>query len=141
MYCSTCGKENPDNAKFCAGCGKPIAQAAAPAAAPVQQTIINMAPPPQAAPAAPAAAGISPKSKTAAALLAFFLGSLGIHRFYVGKVGTGIVMLLLTIIGSATYAFVVGIFILIAVELWVLIDFIMILMGKFKDKRGLLIKK
>ena len=50
-------------------------------------------------------------------------------------------MLLLTIIGSATYAFVVGIFILIAVELWVLIDFIMILMGKFKDKRGLLIKK
>jgi hypothetical protein len=83
MFCSNCGKENPDNAKFCAGCGKPIAQAAAqPAAAPpVQQTIINMAPPPQAAPAAPAAAGISPKSRAVTGVLAFFFGWLGIHRF------------------------------------------------------------
>ena len=106
-----------------------------------QQTIINMAPPPQAAPAAPVAAGVSPKSKTAAALLAFFLGQLEIHRFYVGKVGTGIVMLLLTIIGYATIAFVVGFFVLAAVGIWILVDFIMILMGKFKDKNGLLISK
>jgi TM2 domain-containing membrane protein YozV len=141
MFCSNCGKENPNTAKFCAGCGKPIAEAAAPAAAPAQQTIINMAPPPQAAYAAPAATGISPKSKTAAALLAFFLGSLGIHRFYAGKVGTGIVILLLSIIGYATLTFTVGAFVLAAVGLWVLIDFIMILMGKFKDKNGLLIKK
>jgi TM2 domain-containing membrane protein YozV len=141
MFCSNCGKENPNTAKFCAGCGKPIAEAAAPAAAPAQQTIINMAPPPQAAPAAPAAAGISPKSKTAAALLAFFLGQLGIHRFYAGKVGTGIVMLLLTIIGYATIAFVVGFFVLAAVGIWILVDFIMILMGKFRDKNGLLISK
>jgi TM2 domain-containing membrane protein YozV len=141
MFCSNCGKENPNTAKFCAGCGKPIAEAAAPAAAPAQQTIINMAPPTQAAYAAPAAAGISPKSKTAAALLAFFLGQLGIHRFYVGKVGTGIVMLLLTIIGYATLSFVVGFFVLAVVGIWILVDFIMILMGKFKDKNGLLISK
>ena len=141
MFCSNCGKENPDTAKFCAGCGKPIAEAAATAAAPAQQTIINMAPPVQAVPAAPVAAGVSPKSKTAAALLAFFLGQLGIHRFYVGKVGTGIVMLLLTIIGYATIAFVVGFFVLAAVGIWILVDFIMILMGKFKDKKGLLITK
>ena len=100
-----------------------------------------MAPPPQAAYAAPSAAGISPKSKTAAALLAFFLGSLGIHRFYVGKVGTGIVILLLSIIGYATLTFTVGAFVLVVVGLWVLIDFIMILMGKFKDKHGLRITK
>jgi hypothetical protein len=37
--------------------------------------------------------------------------------------------------------FTVGAFVLAAVGLWVLIDFIMILMGKFKDKNGLLIKK
>jgi TM2 domain-containing membrane protein YozV len=141
MFCSSCGKENPNTAKFCAGCGKPIAEAAAPAAAPAQQTIINMAPPPQAAPAAPVAAGVSPKSKTAAALLAFFLGQLGIHRFYAGKVGTAIVMLLLTIIGYATIIIGVGIFVLIAVGIWILVDFIMILMGKFKDKNGLLISK
>lgn len=61
----------------------------------------------------------SPKSRMAAALLAFFLGSLGIHRFYVGKIGTGI--LIIVTIG--------GFF-----GIWVLIDFIMILVGSFKDK-------
>jgi len=35
----------------------------------------------------------SPKSRLAAALLCWFIGFLGIHRFYVGKVGTGILIL------------------------------------------------
>jgi TM2 domain-containing membrane protein YozV len=154
MFCPNCGKQNPDNAKFCAVCGAPIntagPQYAAPpppqyapppqySAPPAQQTIINMAPP-QAPPVMPFATGISPKSKTAAAILAFFLGSLGIHRFYVGKIGTGIIILILTIIGAATYTFIVGGFVLGVVGLWVLIDFIMILMGKFKDKHGLYLK-
>ena len=33
------------------------------------------------------------KSKIAAALLAFFLGGLGAHKFYLGKVGQGILYL------------------------------------------------
>ena len=36
----------------------------------------------------------SPKSFVATVLLAFFLGNLGIHRFYVGKIGTGLLMLI-----------------------------------------------
>jgi hypothetical protein len=60
----------------------------------------------------------SPKSRLAAALLAWFLGVLGVHRFYVGKVGTGILMIL-TLGGLGV---------------WALIDFIMILVGSFKDK-------
>ncbi|MGB9374588.1 MAG: TM2 domain-containing protein [Jiangellales bacterium] len=60
----------------------------------------------------------SPRSRLAAALLAFFLGALGIHRFYVGKIGTGVLM----------------IFTLGGLGLWVLIDFIVILVGSFKDK-------
>jgi uncharacterized membrane protein len=47
----------------------------------------------------------------------------------------------LTIIGYVTIFVVVGYFLLSAVGIWVLIDFIMILMGKFKDKNGLLITK
>jgi len=37
---------------------------------------------------------LSPKSRLVALLLCFFLGPLGVHRFYVGKIGTGILMLL-----------------------------------------------
>jgi hypothetical protein len=61
----------------------------------------------------------SPKSRLAAAILAWFLGFLGIHRFYVGKVGTGILMIV-TLGGLG---------------IWVLVDFIMILIGSFKDKQ------
>jgi TM2 domain-containing membrane protein YozV len=60
------------------------------------------------------------KSWLVALLLCFFLGAIGVHRFYVGKVGTGILMIL-TLGGLG---------------LWVLIDLIMILVGKFSDKEG-----
>ncbi len=83
--------------------------------------------------------GVSDKQKMTAALLAFFLGTVGVHRFYTGKVGTGVAMAVLTVIGWITSIFVVGYFIVMAVGLWALVDFIMILMGKFTDKYGRLI--
>jgi hypothetical protein len=63
---------------------------------------------------------ISPKSRTAAALLSFFVGILGVHRFYVGKVGTGVLMIL-------TFG---------GLGIWVLIDFVLILAGSFTDEEG-----
>lgn len=53
-------------------------------------------------------------------LLSVFVGSLGIHRFYVGKIGTGILQLI-TVGGCG---------------IWTLIDIIMIATGNFKDKDG-----
>jgi TM2 domain-containing membrane protein YozV len=52
------------------------------------------------------------------------LGGLGVHRFYVGKIGTGILMLL-TLGGLG---------------IWSLIDIIMIATGSFKDKQGRFIR-
>lgn len=64
------------------------------------------------------------KSKIAALLFCFFLGVIGVHRFYVGKVGTGIIWLLTG-----------GFFGIGAV-----IDFLVILFGGFRDKAGMPLK-
>jgi TM2 domain-containing membrane protein YozV len=99
---------------------------------------VPVAPAPE--PAVPTPTTISSKSRLAVTLLSFFLGSLGIHRFYLGKVPTAIAQLVLSIVGYATLAFVVGGFLLGAVGIWVLIDFIMAVAGVMKDKEGKVIK-
>jgi hypothetical protein len=63
---------------------------------------------------------VSDKSRLAAALLCWFVGVLGVHRFYVGKVGTGVAMLL-TCGGLG---------------IWALIDLVIILVGSFRDQDG-----
>lgn len=66
----------------------------------------------------------SDKSFWATLLFCFFLGALGVHRFYVGKIGTGLLMLL-------TFG---------GFGIWVLIDFILIVCARFRDKEGFLIE-
>lgn len=63
---------------------------------------------------------VSGKSRLVTLLLCFFLGLLGVHRFYVGKIGTGILMIL-------TFG---------GLGVWVMIDLILILVGSFTDKEG-----
>jgi len=70
------------------------------------------------------AAQISEKGFVPTILLCFFLGALGVHRFYVGKIGTGILQLV-------TFG---------GLGVWALVDFIMIVTGSFKDSDGLPIK-
>ena len=69
-------------------------------------------------------AGVSEKGFVPTLLLCFFFGVLGVHRFYVGKIGTGILQLL-TLGGLG---------------IWALVDFILIVVGSFTDKNGLVIK-
>lgn len=47
----------------------------------------------------PYAAGVAPKSKTTASLLAFFLGGFGVHNFYLGQKGRGIGHIVLAALG------------------------------------------
>ncbi len=63
-----------------------------------------------------------------ALLLAIFLGSLGVDRFYMGKVGTGILKLLVTLFFFWT---------LILFLIWPIIDIILIATKKMTDKEGL----
>lgn len=98
VFCSMCGKQMAFNAPACPSCGAPN-EAARPKT--------------------------SEKGFVPTALLCFFFGAFGFHRFYVGKVGTGILQLLtLGLLG-----------------IWTLIDFIMILTGGFKDAKGLELRR
>ena len=62
----------------------------------------------------------SSKKILPAFLLCFLFGVLGIHRFYVGKVGTGILQI-------CTFG---------GLGFWALFDLILIICGKFTDKEG-----
>ena len=67
---------------------------------------------------------VSNKSWVLLLLLSIFLGSLGIDRFYLGKVGTGILKLV-------TFG---------GLGLWWLIDIILVVMGRMRDSSGLAVK-
>ena len=71
----------------------------------------------------------SKKTRAVALILCLFLGVLGVHRLYAGKIGSGLVMFLITITGFGL--FFTGI--------WALIDLVVIAAGQFKDGEQLLI--
>ncbi len=86
-------------------------------------------------------AEISSRSRLVTVLLTLFLGIFGVHRFYIGKTRTAIVMLILSIL----YLVMVrlwGLMIisLAVVGLWSFIDFILAVSGIMKDGEGKLIK-
>lgn len=69
------------------------------------------------------------KSKIAAGLLGIFLGSFGVHNFYLGYTGKAVAQLILTIAGFFTAIFIIGIFAALAASIWGLVEGIMILCG------------
>lgn len=71
----------------------------------------------------------SKKNRSIAFLLAVFFGTIGAHRFYVGRGRTGLSMFGLTI------SFV-GLSVSIPWALW---DCVMIAVGRFRDKDGALV--
>ena len=123
-FCSACGAETNPLAEICIKCGVRLVKAGA--------------------------VDISPKSRLVTTLTVFFVGTLGVHRFYLGKIETALPMLLLTIVGYilmvvgvATYLWGISVFgylFIIAVGIWAFIDFIFAVSGNMRDKEGKLIK-
>lgn len=97
MFCPNCGAEVNDNAVVCVKCGCALPKGNA-------EVDLNK----------------SEKDWIVTLLLCFFVGGFGIHRFYVGKIGTGILQLIT----------------LGACGIWTLIDFIVIACGNFTDVEG-----
>lgn len=67
------------------------------------------------------------KSKVAAGLLGIFLGSFGVHNFYLGYTNKAVGQLVGTIIGFILSFIVIGIFIVLGIEIWALVEGILIL--------------
>lgn len=92
----------------------------------------RVAPPPP--PPAPAGyyvipgppSGVSSRKITPAVLLCFFVGVFGVHRFYAGKFGSGVAMLVLTL----------TLFGVVITGIWALVDLITLAVGAFRDGDG-----
>jgi TM2 domain-containing membrane protein YozV len=93
------------------------------------------------------------KSKIVAALLAFFLGGLGIHSFYMGQTKKGFFQLGITVLGIVLFAAgigswvsgagvafpttaLIGYLLILGVAIWAFVDFIRILTGGLAPEEG-----
>jgi len=146
VFCPTCGLSKEDKAKICAVCGAALEAGSRfcavcgaqkvemnnfnpygnPNQNPYQQPFQSQVPPnPNLNPNA--------KSKMAGGLLGIFLGSFGVHNFYLGYTGKAVAQLLITVLTCGFGAAISSI--------WGLIEGIMILSGSINtDAAGVPLK-
>ena len=98
IYCYECGKKVSETASVCPHCGAKLKKGA---------TTVN-------------------NRGLVAFILAFLLGTFGAHRFYLGRNGSAVTMLILSLT-------IFGLFI---TGIWALIDMIRIICGTFADADG-----
>lgn len=115
MYCPNCGTESDEGARFCKSCGKAMPDAG------------RFEPETVGRPAYTAQPPRPPKSKVTAGVFALVLGGLGIHKFYLGYTGPGVIILLGSIISVVLWILLIGIIGTIAISTIVLIEGILYL--------------
>lgn len=108
MYCISCGSIIKKAAEICVKCGVRVAKATS-----VAEDL-----------------EFSERSRLAAGILGILLGSLGVHRFYLGNIGIGIIQIVVSVITLG-----IG-------GLWGMIEGIIIIAGgRWRDADGRLLKK
>lgn len=124
VICVKCGVEKGKGKNYCPECGNTIPN-------PKQEVCLSCGVSlKRERKVQPVQANNNQKSKVAAALFAFFLGGIGIHRFYLGYTTIGIIFIVLFILG-----FLIGVTWIIT-GIWAFIEFILILTGSLKDSNG-----
>ncbi|MEI6050539.1 MAG: TM2 domain-containing protein [Bacteroidota bacterium] len=127
MYCRNCGNEVSEKAVMCVACGTPPKAGDKFCYNCKAETTSNASICMKCGVSLNSANLIEGEGKDwlTTLLLCFFLGFLGIHRFYTGHTGIGVVQLLT--LGCC--------------GIWTLIDFIIIIVGNFRDAKGNLLVK
>lgn len=103
-FCTNCGQEIDENVNFCMNCGKNLKNK-------TNEKKDNNTP----------AKSFVAKSKIAAGLLGIFLGSFGVHNFYLGYTGKGITQLLISVLSFGSLSWISSI--------WGIVEGIKILIG------------
>lgn len=101
MFCKNCGSEISDKAVVCIKCGVPVT----PIYCESQNQVSN--------------------ERIIVLLLCFFLGGLGVHRFYTKNIGIAISQLLLGILSCGLISWI-----------WAIVDFVILLSGNYKTGDG-----
>ena len=65
---------------------------------------------------------VKKKSMLLAYVLWLFLGTFGAHRFYLGKIGTAVTMLVIALVSYALVFVFIGFFGLFALSIWWIVD-------------------
>lgn len=123
VICVKCGTAKGMGANYCRNCGNPITEA--------DQVCMHcgVANGPQISPDA--------KSRVLAGVLGVVVGCFGIHNFYLGYTAKAVTQLVLSLIGYLLCCVYIGIFLVLGIWIWGLVEGIMILTGKIdKDAQG-----
>ena len=131
MFCKNCGSQMDENAVVCVKCGtaKGSGNAFCPNCG--QPTNAGAAVCLNCGSALTATVSGEAKSKLVAGLLGIFLGSLGIHNFYLGYTTKAVIQLVICLVGSCL---IIG---PLVAGVWGLVERIMILTGKINvDGKG-----
>lgn len=128
MFCSNCGKELPQEARFCVNCGTKVVESAAEeleSKTTAPQVIPTVNTPSVPIPHIPLAEhqtadSVGEKSFMVTAILSIIPAPCGLHRFYTGRIWTGLILF-----------FTCGLYFI-----WSAIDVLRILTNSFTDKNG-----